>query len=668
MPGPVRTEITNGIARVTIDNPPVNATSTAVRAGLLEAVAAVQGCDLAVLVCAGRTFIAGGDMSEFDAPPAPPHLPEVVDAIEASATPFLALLHGTVLGGGFEIAMASAFRVARPGTRFGLPEVNVGLIPGAGGTQRAPRLLGWQMSVEMACLGQLKSADEVRAAGGLDAISDDPESLVETFLGTPWSHVSERPAPALPTEMRRSFDAQVARSAKGRKAPGMNLQALLWADEPYATAQPRERALHLELRQSDESRALRHVFFAERAAAKPAALEGAAPRDIAHIGIVGGGLMGSGIAAACLNAGYRVSLTDQTTQAADAARTTVTKLLDGAVDRGKISAKARDERLATLTTSDTVAALADTDLVIEAVFEDLDAKRAVFQAVASAVSPDTLLATNTSYLDPNAIFAGLPHPERCLGLHFFSPAHIMKLVEVIRAAETSAETLSTGFHVATRLRKTPVLAGVCDGFIGNRILAAYRRAAEYLLADGALPHQVDAAMRAFGMAMGPFEAQDAAGLQIAWANRKRQAATRDPGERYVTISDALCEMERFGRRSGAGWYAYPEDAKTAARDPVVEDLIRAHATAQHDFTQVEIQTQLLAAMANEGARIVEDGIAETPATVDVVKVAGYGFPRWRGGPMHWAETAGHDVVKAGLTQLETNSPGSWVRAGVFRDA
>ncbi len=667
MSSPVSVEIKGSIAWVTIENPPVNATSTAVRADLLQAVETVKGCDLAVLQCAGKTFVAGGDMSEFDAPPQPPHLPVVVDAIEASRVPFLAVLHGSVLGGGFEIAMACAYRVAKPGTQFGMPEVNMGLIPGAGGTQRVPRILGWQTSIEMACLGQLKRAEDLLEMGAIDAISDDPAANVQDYIGRPFTPVSKRDAPSI--EDLDAFSEQVRRLAKGRAAPLHNLTALQWTAAPYELSQPKERALHLELRQSEESRALRHIFFAERTVSRPAILRDAPAGTIREVAIVGGGLMGCGIAAACLNTGHQVRIIERDTEAAQTATETVQSLMLGALERGKVSEAQFRDRLKAFQTSDGYKDATKADLAIEAVFEDLETKQAVFAELSRVMRPDALLATNTSYLNPNDIFADTPHPDRCLGLHFFSPAHIMKLVEVIRTEAASDATLATGFAFAKGLRKTPVLAGVCDGFIGNRILAAYRRAAEYLLADGALPHQVDNAMRAFGMAMGPFEAQDQAGLQIADANRRRQDATRDPHERYIPVSDRLCAEGRFGRRSGAGWYRYKPDDKTPQRDPWVETLIAGYSAeagiVRSALTPENIQMQLMTAMANEGARIVEEGIADSDATVDVVKTAGYGFPRWRGGPMHWAETVGAKILRQTLDTMEQASPGSWRRAARY---
>lgn len=655
------------VARVTIDNPPVNATSVAVRQGLLDAVAQVQGARLALLRCAGRTFIAGGDMSEFDGPALEPHLPDVVDAIEASETPFVALLHGTVLGGGLEIAMGCAFRIATPGTRLGLPEVNVGLIPGAGGSQRAPRLFGWDAACDMACSGRLLTAAEALELGAIDAVADNPEAAARDVLDRPRrGPVSARnlaaPGPDWVAERRAALEKR----ARGQQSPLHNLDALQWAALPYAEGQPKERALHLELRGSAESRALRHAFFAERAVARPEGLADAPARDIDRVAIAGGGLMGAGIAAACLGAGCAVTIIERDADAAEAGRARIAALLQGARDRGKISTGTHDRQLAKLSASPDAAAAAEAGLCIEAVFEDVAVKREVFARLAAVAGPDTILATNTSYLDPREIFAGIPGPGRCIGLHFFSPAHIMKLLEIVRLPETSADTLATAFALARRLRKVAVLSGICDGFIGNRMLSAYRRAAEYMLADGALPQQIDGAMRAFGMAMGPFETQDMSGLQIAEANRRRQDATRDPAERYVDISDRLCAMGRYGQRAGRGWYRYADDARRPEPDPEVTALIEGwsaeHGLARRDFSGDEIRTRLLAVLANEGARIVEEGIAQDDDAVDMVQIHGYGFPRWRGGPMHSAAALGRGSISAALDGADHDSPGSWIRA------
>ncbi len=671
MKNTVDVSIKNNIGWVTINNPPVNTTSTSVREGLLKAVDTVKNCALAVLQCEGRTFVAGGDMSEFDAAPEEPHLPDVVNAIEASTVPFLAILHGKVLGGGFEIAMACAFRLAKPSTRFGLPEVNVGLIPGAGGTQRAPRLLGWDMSIDMACSGLLKTADDLLSVGAIDAISEEPETIVSDYLGKSSRRISEINIEQPDTDTLEKYRSKITIAAKGKKAPSYNLNSLLWAVEPFSDAQPKERALHLELRQSNESRALRHIFFAERAVTKPAIIEEGKPVSLEAIAIVGGGLMGCGIAVACLNGGYNVCIIERNNEAAENAKLNVIKLLKGGLERGKMSETQFESRCASFASSSDYQTAENADLAIEAVFEDVNAKREIFDQLIKVMRPDAILATNTSYLDPNQIFSNVKNLNRCVGIHFFSPAHIMKLVEVVRMEQTSADTLATAFSLAAKLRKTPVISGICDGFIGNRILAAYRRAAEYLLADGALPQQVDTAMKSYGMAMGPFEAQDMSGLQIAEANRRRQDASRDPSERYVPISDRLCADGRTGQRAGQGWYSYENESRKPVPDDEVERIIFEYAAEQRiirqNFSDKQIQLFLLAAMANEGALIVDEGIAENEAAIDVVKIAGYGFPRQHGGPMYWARTVDLEEIRSALKALAKASPHSWKIADRFQN-
>lgn len=666
----VSIEIIEDIAWVTIQNPPVNATSLSVRQGLLSAVEKVQGCKLAVLKCEGRTFIAGGDMTEFDKPPEEPHLSDVLDAIENSETPFLAFMHGTVLGGGFETAIACAYRYAKPGTRFGLPEVNVGLIPGAGGTQRAPRLLGWDAAIKMACFGQIMSAEDLLEIGGIDAITDEVDQSINALSeGRPMA-VSQRSIENLPEEKWQDYHALIKKRARGQNAPAHNLEALKWALELYREGQPRERALHLELRQSEQSKALRHIFFAERASSSPQKLKGVNPKSIERIVIVGGGLMGSGIAAACLNADYQVAIIEQGKDAAQSAQNNVEKILQGGFERGKVSAEELAQRIESFSAHDDYEIAMDADLAIEAVFEDMNAKHAVFDKLQDIMRQDAILATNTSYLNPENIFEAIENKARCVGLHFFSPAHIMKLLEVVELPVTSKETLVTAFQLAKKLRKMPVISGICDGFIGNRMLAAYRRAAEYLLADGAYPHEVDTAMRNFGMAMGPFETQDLSGLQIGYANRRRQDATRNKSERYITIADQLFEQERLGRKSAKGWYAYDETSKGPIVDEAVTKLIddyrQQNALKPISFSKEDIQNLLMAAMVNEGARIVEEGVAENSTSVDVVKVHGYGFPRYRGGPMQWAQSVGDELIRNALTKLEDASPNSWKRAERFR--
>jgi 3-hydroxyacyl-CoA dehydrogenase len=513
------------------------------------------------------------------------------------------------------------------------------------------------------------SATDMLALGGIDRIVDDPDAAARAFAADLPERpvaVSARRCAALSDAEYAAKAAEIAKRAKGQQSPLLNLESLQWAALPFAEGQPKERARHLEMRAGAESRALRHAFFAERQVMKPKAIAGATPRDLSHVAVVGGGLMGAGIAASCLSAGLRVTLIERSAEEASAAQGRVEGLVAGALKRGKILQSQYESQMTAFAAVDNYAAASGVDLAIEAVFEDLGVKQAVFAELAKHLSQDAILATNTSYLDPREIFAAVPNKARCLGLHFFSPAHVMKLVEVVNTPETDPDVLATGFQLAKRLRKIAVLSGICDGFIGNRMLSAYRREAEYLLADGALPHEVDAAMRGFGMPMGPFELQDLTGLQIAWANRKRQAETRDPAERYERIADTLCEMGRLGQRSGKGWYAYSEGSRAPERDAEVEALIVAYSAdrgiTRRTYTEQDIRDRLLAVYANEGARIVEEGIAEDFAAVDMVKLHGYGFPRWRGGPMHYAAQVGWAAMARVMAAVAGESPGSWVMA------
>ena len=498
---------------------------------------------------------------------------------------------------------------------------------------------------------------------------DDLDAAARRFSGPRPVPVSARTAEPRGPRWFGEWRERLARRARGQQSPLRNLEALGWAALPYPTGQPRERALHLSLRNSAESRALRHVFFAEREVARPEAAAGGEVREVDRVAVIGGGLMGSGIAAACLGAGCRVSVVEHGEDAAAAARQRVIGLLQGRLKRGRTDRESFESQSAALSVGTGTGTASDADLVIEAVFEDVEVKRRVFRSLAESARPDAILATNTSYLDPRDIFDGVPEPGRCVGLHFFSPAHVMKLVEVVRLPATEPDALATAFAFAKRIRKIAVLSGICNGFIGNRILGAYRRASEYMLMDGAMPHQVDAAMRAFGMAMGPFEAQDMAGHQIAEANRRRRENARDPGERAVGISDRLCAQGRYGQRAGRGWYRYAAGGRKPERDPEVEALITACSgeagIERRTLGETDIRDQLLAVMANEGARIVEEGIAASDAAVDVVEVHGYGFPRWRGGPMHAAAVAGRDGIRRALDALDAASPGSWRRAERF---
>lgn len=633
-----------GVAVVTIDNPPVNATSQAVRQGLVDAKRRIEGdptIKAAVLICAGRTFIAGADIKEFGAPPKTPHLPDVVVELEGGTKPWVAAIHGTALGGGLEVALGCDYRVAVPAAKMGLPEVTLGLIPGAGGTVRLTRLIGAEPALDMMANGKPISAARARKLGLIDEISegellDDAVTFAKRIASTP------RPAPILtrmadhdPTALDMKI-AAIAAKARGQNSPAAVCQAVRNAVDLTATeALDAERALFLTLRDDPQSQALQHIFFAERATTKIPAIEGVTPAPLTKIGVIGGGTMGAGIAAACLLAGFDVVMIERDDAALALGMSRTKDVLAGSLKRGLISQDKFDGLGAAFTGSPAYAALANTDLVIEAVFEDMQVKKSVFQALDKACKPEAILATNTSYLDIDEIAQSIADPTRVIGLHFFSPAHIMKLLELVIPKAASPTAIATGVALGKRLRKITVPAGVCDGFIGNRIMSAYRRTCDYMIEDGAMPEDIDAAMREFGFPMGIYQMQDLAGLDISWAMRKRRAATRDPQERYVDIADRLCEMGRFGRKTGSGWYQYV-DGK-ASIDPTVTALVLDASERQgiqrRPMTADAIMKQILVSMRAEATAILSEGIAKTANDIDVVMVNGYGFPRWRGGPL-----------------------------------
>ena len=665
--------IEDGHALVTIDNPPVNPLSVNVRRGLMKAVDAVNAanCTTAAIVCAGRTFVAGGDISEFSGPPPLPHLPDVLDAIEQSPTPFIAVMHGTVFGGGLELALACAWRIADENTRFGLPEVNLGLIPGAGGTQRLPRLIGLEHAARMAAGGKPVGAATFAELGGLDLVfSGDAEAALSAFrtdLSARPVKVSERTVSAVDLAGVR---AEIAKSAKGAAAPMIALETTeLAASLPFTEGSRIERQTHLDLRQSAQSRALRRLFFATRSVTRPERLKSFEPARIDHVAIVGGGLMGAGIAAACLAAGHRVTMLERDAESAQAGGARVEDIIAKDLSSGRIDNAGAQARRAAFTSGTDYAAAADADIAIEAVFEDPDVKRDVFRQLCEVMTETALIATNTSYLDPNLISSGLSGPKRFLGLHFFSPANIMKLVEVVGTSTTADQSMATAFAFARGLGKIPVETGVCDGFIGNRILSAYRRQADYMVADGASPYAVDAAMRALGMPLGPYELQDRTGLQISWANRKRQRAAGAWPGRYIDIADRLCEMGRLGRGSPAkkGWYDH--SSGSGKPDPEIEAMVQAwreeNGTGATGFSEEDIVLRIMAAIVNEASLILEEGIATSDTAIDIVWTEGYGFPRHLGGPMFWAEETGMDKLREAFAAIEAQSPGSWKPAAAL---
>ncbi|OCI93915.1 3-hydroxyacyl-CoA dehydrogenase [Rhizobium sp. AC27/96] len=651
------------IAVVTIDNPPVNALSKALRQALIEAVATLdadEAVKLVVLLCAGRTFIAGADVSEFGKPPEPPHLPDVVARIEGAGKPWVAAIHGSALGGGLEVALGCAYRVAVRSANLGLPEVKLGLIPGAGGTVRLPRLIGAPAAVELITSGNPIDARKATALGLVDLVVDGDLrqatiAFAEEAVGKPRpQRISDRSVAAVEDGFWDDMEKVVAGSAKREIAPVRATASVRMASEAdFATAMAFEGETFLELRGSAQAAALRHVFFAERAAPRPPELASVAPRDIRSAAVIGGGTMGAGIAAALRDAGLPVVLVERDGTVVERGLANVRSIFEASAKRGRITPEVAAERIAGVIGIDDYGSLADTDLVVEAVFEDLSIKRAVFAKLSEVCRPDAVLTTNTSYLDPDQISQGLSNPERFLGLHFFSPAHIMKLLEIVPTETTAPEVLATGFALARLLGKIPVRAGICDGFIGNRILKVTRAQSERLLLSGAKPSAVDAAMRAFGLPMGPFEAQDLGGLDIAGFQRK---AARERGEvSFAPVGDRLCAIERFGQKSGGGWYDYrPGDRAPQLSDAVAAIIAEeAHGQAQLAWDEASIADAIILPMVNEAARILDEGVAVRAADIDLVKIHGYGFPRWRGGPMHYAEARGLAEVVALLDGLST---------------
>lgn len=656
-----------GIAVVIVDFPPVNALSYAVRHGLVEAVKTLDAdasVRAVVLLCAGRTFIAGADVNEFGKPPAEPFLPDVVNRIENAEKPWVAAIHGTALGGGLEVALACRWRVAAPDAQAGLPEVKLGLVPGAGGCVRLPRIVGAELAVDMITRGQTVAASKALSAGLFDALletaKDSPSLRVAAVqwikdtlqqnqaLPTP---ALQRAAPQKDADFWQQASTEVAKRAGREAAPTLALECVRRAcTENAQQALAFERATFLERRASAQAAALRHIFFAERAATRPEEVRGVTPLPIKKVAVIGGGTMGAGITVALRDAGLQVILLERDADSLQRGLQRVTDIYASSINRGRITEAEAQNRINGVKGTTQDADLSDVDLVIEAVFEDLAVKREVFARLAKICRPDAILATNTSYLSPALIAEGLPHPQNFIGLHFFSPAQVMKLLEIIPLQQTSPQVLATGFALAQLLKKIPVRAGICDGFIGNRILRTLRAQAERVLLFGATPQMVDTAMRAYGMPMGPFEAQDLGGLDIAAFQRK---AARERGEAvFAPVADLLCAQGRLGQKTQAGWYDYAPGQRKGTPSEVVAQAI-AHAVeqdagaySQREWTQEAIADCLVLPMVNEAALILEEGIALRAVDIDLVEVHGYGFPRWRGGLMHDAQARGlADVVQ-----------------------
>jgi 3-hydroxyacyl-CoA dehydrogenase len=678
MTSPVRYELVDDIGVITVDNPPVNALSQPVRQGIHDAIREAQQDDsrAVLIVCSGRTFIAGADITEFGKPPREPHLPDLCNAIEASTKLVVAALHGTALGGGLEVALSCHYRCAVPGAKAGLPEVRLGLLPGAGGTQRLPRLIGANAALDMMTGGNPVGAAEAAGLGLIDKLVDGDlrdaalawcRELVAQDMAP--RRTSERAVENVPAGALDEVRATLAKRARGQIAPQKIVDCVEAAlTRPFEEGLRIEREKFMECMQSPQSAALRHMFFAEREAAKVRGLpKDTALRDVGRVGVIGAGTMGSGIAMNFANAGMQVALLEVNDEALAKGLGIIDRNYQGSVKRGKLSEEqARDCRARISGTTD-YASLADADLVIEAVFENLELKQQVFAKLDAVCKPGAILASNTSYQDVDHIAAVTQRPQDVIGLHFFSPAHIMKLLEVVRAEKTADDVLATCMAIAKKIRKVPVVSGVCYGFIGNRMLGHYAREAQLCVIEGATPEQVDAAMEAWGMAMGPLAVFDLAGLDVGYKARQGLPESERGDPRAFRVADALVEMDRLGQKTGAGFYLYDAETRQRRSDPEVQALIEREAAAlgveRRDIDAAEIVDRLLFALVNEGMNILDEGIAQRPGDIDVVYVYGYGFPAWRGGPMHHADAAGLAQVLERVREFEQRfGPENWTPA------
>jgi len=648
------------IAVLKAQNPPVNALGYDIREGLLAGIerAEKDGAKAVLIYGDGRTYFAGADITEFGKPPRGIFLPDLCTRIESSPLLVVSALHGTALGGGLEVALGSHYRIAVPSARVGLPEVLIGVMPGAGGTQRLPRLIGVEASVDVITSGRQVGAKEALELGILDRIEEgEPREIGLAYTQELLeSGATRRPVSEMPAPDAVDFDAlyeTVLKKGRGLLAPAVAVRGIQACCElPFDEGMKRERELFMELMNTDQRQGMIHAFFSERAVSKLPELKGIAPRELASIGVIGGGTMGAGIATAALLSGLPVVMLEMTEEAAEAAKGRIAGNLQGALKRGKIS-EAQFTQLTeeALTLAIDYDALSDVDLVIEAVFEEMSVKKVVFGKLDAVCKKGAILASNTSYLDVNEIAASTSRPEDVIGLHFFSPAHVMKLLEIVVADKTALDVVATGFALGQRLKKISVRAGVCDGFIGNRILATYRKAADHMVLDGASPYQIDKALTDFGFAMGPFAVADLAGLDIGWAVRKRKRAEgMDPRDRDSEYMDKVCEAGNFGQKTGKGYYVYEAGKRGGTPNPEISDLIAAERAAKgitpRAFTDEEIVTRYMAAMVNEAAKVVGEGIARRPLDVDMTLLFGYGFPRYRGGPLKWADIEGLDKVLA----------------------
>ncbi|HEX8525743.1 3-hydroxyacyl-CoA dehydrogenase NAD-binding domain-containing protein [Allosphingosinicella sp.] len=660
---PISTRKHGDVLIVTSNNPPVNALGHAVREGLVKAIEQADSDDdvkAVVIRCEGQTFFAGADISEFGTPKSfqPPMLPQVVDIIENCTKPVVAAIHGTAFGGGLEVALASHYRVAVPSAKLGVPEVKLGLLPGAGGTQRLPRAAGVSKALEMAATGNPISAKEACGVGLIDRlIEGDLEQHAVAFADQvkdvrPIPRTSERDDklaearenPAIFDEFRKAN----ARKFRGFDAPEANIKAIEAAvARPYAEGVLEERRLFMELMSGTQARAQQYFFFAERKASKIEGLpEDTKPREIRRVGVIGAGTMGGGISMNFLSAGIPVTIVEMAQEALDRGTGVMRKNYEASAAKGRMSAEQVEQAMGALKPTLSLEDLADCDLIIEAVFENMEVKKDIFGKLDRIAKPGAILASNTSYLNVDEIAASTSRPQDVVGLHFFSPANIMKLLEVVRGAKTAPDVLVTAMQIAKKIRKVAVVAGVCHGFIGNRMLMPRQVEATKLLLEGATPEQIDKVHVGFGMPMGPFQMADLAGVDIGWH--------RDPN-RIENVRDALCAIDRWGQKKGAGFYDY-DDKRQPSPSPkvqeIIEDFSRKQGVERREVSDQEIIERTLYTMVNEGAKILEEGMAQRASDIDVVWVYGYGWPVYRGGPMFWADTEGLPKIVEGIRRQQ----------------
>ena len=653
------------VAVITLQRPPVNALGQPLRQGIkdrLEEALADDAVEAIVLVGSGRGFSAGADITEFGKPPQTPHLREVTDVAELGSKPVVAAIHGMALGGGYELPLGCHYRIATPTARVGQPEVKLGIIPGAGGTQRLPRLIGIEPALEVIVAGDPVPAPKALELGMIDAIVEGDDLTAEAVAYAE-GLLRDGKGPRVirnltdkigtPDEVAAAFERlrqMIARRARGMRAPEACVEAVEAAiSQSFEDGMAKERELFLECVQSDQSKAQRHVFFGEREVAKiPDVAADTPTQAIEAAAVLGAGTMGGGIAMNFANAGIPAQVLETSQEALDKGLDLVRKNYAGSVSRGRMTQEQMDAAMGLITGTLDYGDLKDADIVIEAVFENMDIKKEVFAKLDATCKAETILATNTSTLDVNEIASATGRPDKVIGTHFFSPANVMRLLENVRGEASSDQTIQTVMQLSKRINKVGVLVGVCYGFVGNRMLHAYSREANFLIEEGALPQQVDKVIYDFGLPMGPFAMGDMAGLDVGWRIRQERAKTHPSNQRYSWIGDRLCERGRFGQKTSAGWYKYAEGSRTPEPDPEVEELIVGMSEElgieRREISDQEILERCMYPLINEGAKILEEGIAMRPVDIDIVWIYGYGFPVYRGGPMFYADLIGTETV------------------------